>query len=293
MQRHDIVCVHTMVGYLGSTDTYFRKTNGTGYVGTESHYGIGGNWGSDRSSKLDGVVYQWQGREYSADANGEGGPRVISIETADNAPARASSLAPWSPAQVNALINLIAWECSYAAHRACPKTWTCHKGTVWNGVRVAIPPAMIHDTRSTARGLAVHRQGIEHSLGVGKVAGWLRPGCERWSTARGKECPGDARIAQFRGIIIPAVQARLIPEPKPVARTAPPPAPSLEIGDEMVIVGSTDKSDPKRWVLDSSGRRHIPNKAAYDDLVKAGIRVLDPLTPATLKMFPEHSEVKA
>ena len=39
-----ILVFHTMVGYLSSTDAMFHKD---GYRGTESHFGIGGIWGSD------------------------------------------------------------------------------------------------------------------------------------------------------------------------------------------------------------------------------------------------------
>ena len=30
MTGHDIVCLHTMAGYLSSTDRYFRAANGAG-----------------------------------------------------------------------------------------------------------------------------------------------------------------------------------------------------------------------------------------------------------------------
>jgi hypothetical protein len=57
MARHDIVCAHTMAGYLVSTDQYFRIGNGEGYRGTESHYGIGGQWGPDLGGKH--TVGEW------------------------------------------------------------------------------------------------------------------------------------------------------------------------------------------------------------------------------------------
>lgn len=47
MARHDLVVLHTMVGSLTSTDSYFRND---GYGGPESHFGVG----------HDGTVYQWQ-----------------------------------------------------------------------------------------------------------------------------------------------------------------------------------------------------------------------------------------
>ena len=49
-----------MVGYLTSTDDYFRTGNGAGYQDTESHSGVGGRWGGDAKAGLDGTVWQWQ-----------------------------------------------------------------------------------------------------------------------------------------------------------------------------------------------------------------------------------------
>lgn len=206
MRAHDIVCAHTMVGYLSSTDVMFHAN---GFGGTESHYGVGGAWGSDVRAKLDGAVYQWQDRAHTADANLYGNSRVISIETADNAPPLAKNIKPWTEAQLAALVDLIAWECSVAAHAGCPSSWSCHKGSVWSGVEVAIPPVLIPDTRPSRRGLATHRQGVTPAGGVGTLKGYRVSGGEEWSTSRGKECPGDARAKQFEEVVIPRVQAKI------------------------------------------------------------------------------------
>jgi len=180
----DIICVHTMVGYLHSTDTMFKAN---GYGGTESHFGVGGTWGSDRALSLNGVAYQWQDTDYTADANLDGNHRVISIETADNAPKLARDIEPWTPAQVVTIVKLIAALCK----------------------RYDIPPKLIPDTRAGRRGLAYHAQGIDPN----RV-----PNGEKWSSARGKECPGPVRIAQFINEVIPKVQAALTP-PKEVDMT--------------------------------------------------------------------------
>lgn len=209
IKRHDIVCLHTMVGSLTGTNEMFKQN---GYGGTESHYGVGGKWGRDVGENLDGAVWQWQDRAFSADANLDGNYRVISIETADNAPKSPSDIQEWTTKQTEAIIDLVAWECSLAAHADCPSTWACHKGVMWEGVRVAIPPVLIPDTKSTRRGLALHRQGVEPAAGIGKLPGYLVSGGERWSEHAGKECPGDRRVKQFKEIIIPAVQARLKPQ---------------------------------------------------------------------------------
>lgn len=171
MGRHDIICLHTMVGNLTSTDRFFKQN---GWSGTESHFGIGGPWGDG----LDGVIYQWQDDDFRADANLDGNHRVVSIETGDNAPKLAKDIAPWSKAQVAAIVRLVA--------RLCKQH--------------GIPAVLVPDTRSDRRGIAYHRQGVQHSGGT-HPAGFLQPNCERWSNAVGKECPGDARIAQIPEII--------------------------------------------------------------------------------------------
>lgn len=186
MTGHDIVCIHTMVGYLSSTDRYFRVTNGAGYQGTESHYGVGGKWGSDAVAGLDGVVYQWQDIAHQADANLGGNPTTISIETADNA---ARPIAPWTPAQVESLAQLLAWLCAPATHAACPAAWTCR--------REGIPLSLIPDTLPGRRGIGYHRQGCDP---------WRVAGGVKWSDSRGKDCPTETRIAQIPGVIARAVE---------------------------------------------------------------------------------------
>lgn len=186
MTGHDIVCIHTMVGYLSSTDRYFRVTNGAGYQGTESHYGVGGKWGSDAVAGLDGVVYQWQDIAHQADANLDGNSTVISIETADNA---ARPIQPWTLLQCEAIARLLAWLCSVAVHADCPSTWACH--------RDGIPLALIPDTKPGRRGIGYHRQGIDP---------WRVDGGVKWSDSRGKDCPTEARIAQLPAILARAIQ---------------------------------------------------------------------------------------
>lgn len=281
MAGHDIVCAHTMVGSLASSDRYFRDVNGPGYQGTESHYGVGGSWGADVARVLDGVVWQWQDRAHQADANGpDGNGHVISIETADNAPRRASDIAPWTDRQVDALVDLIAWECSPEAHARCPRSWACRRGATWRGVHVAIPPVLIPDTRPGRRGLAVHRQGVRHSRGL-DVPGYLATGGRRWSTSVGKECPGDVRAAQFEAEVIPAVQRRLL---------VPQPAPSegdddMQLSDEVTLgpwaKDVLDQADSKATVgellaLAAAGAVHARNEAtaAKAEAVAAKVEVV-------------------
>ena len=181
MTGHDIVCLHTMAGYLSSTDRYFRAANGAGYIGTESHFGVGGRWGGDARAGLDGTVWQWQPLTHQADANLHGNPTTISIETADNA---ARPIQPWTPKQLDALAHLLAWLSLPATHADCPASWECHTD--------GIPLTLIPDTLPHRRGVGYHRQGCPPNIVPGGVA---------WSTAYGKDCPTQARIDQIPAII--------------------------------------------------------------------------------------------
>lgn len=192
MGAHDIVCVHTMVGSLAGTDSYFEAG---GYGGTESHFGTGGAGETPR---------QWQDLGYTADANLDGNWRVISIENADKGPGfptwSGSAVPAFTSKQVDQLVDLVTWLCSRDAHTECSPTWACHK--------VGIPAAVIPDTRPGRRGIGYHRQGCTGNYPDGRVAGG-----EKWSESLGKICPGDKRIAQLRDDIVPRVAARLKPSP--------------------------------------------------------------------------------
>lgn len=171
MARHDIICLHTMVGSLKGTDRMFHEN---GWGGTESHFGVGGKWGDGN----DGVVYQWQDTEFRADANLDGNDRIISIETGDNFPQDAADIEPWTPKQLEAIVAICVWACR----------------------KYNIPPVLIPDSKPSRRGIGYHRQGVQHSGGT-HPAGFLQPGGEKWSTKVGKECPGPKRIAQIPGIV--------------------------------------------------------------------------------------------
>lgn len=248
---HDIICLHTMVGYLTSTYDYFAQN---GWSGTESHFGVGGKWGRDASRGLDGAVWQFVDTDYQADANLDGNDRVISIETADNAPSLARDIEPWTPAQFEAIAQLVAKLC---------RTYD-------------IPPVLIPDTKQGRRGIAYHQQGVEHSLGVGKVAGFLVAGGERWSTATGKECPGPRRIAQIPALLVRVAQ---ILHPAPVVPA--PTNPGTNDTSSGSGAGSADGSDMgTHEVLTYDGKayerqgfflRYIPTLDELKALEKAGV----------------------
>jgi hypothetical protein len=166
MARYDILCYHTMVGSLWGTDSYFRQG---GYSGTESHFGVG----------YDGQILQWQDTRYRADANLDGGDRVLSVETADMGPGfpawSGSNVPRWTAAQIEANARIAVWA---------------------NRIH-GIPLVLIPNSAQSSRGLGWHRQGIDP---------WRCSTCERWSSSSGKVCPGDRRVAQMPRIIARAQQ---------------------------------------------------------------------------------------
>jgi hypothetical protein len=173
MLRHDLVIAHTMGGNsLSGTDKGFALD---GYVGTESHFGIG----------YDGTIYQWTDTDHMADANVDANDRALSIETADAGAGFAtwsgSNVPAWTDAQIDALVRLITWCCD------------THD----------IPKVMIPDSGASRRGIGAHRQGINSS--PAGQPGYRKPGTETWSLALGKVCPGDRRFEQLKATVVPAV----------------------------------------------------------------------------------------
>lgn len=171
-------------------------------VGTESHFWV------DR----DGVIWQMMDTGREADANRTADIRAISYETEDDSARRGGDILPWSTEQLDAIIRLNTW---LVATHAIP---------------ARLCPA--HD----APGLGWHSMwGFRDPIAqTGAVD-------NPWSHYRGKTCPGRARIAQFREIVVPAVVAAAgRPRPKePAVITAadltadtlapPPGAPGLTV----------------------------------------------------------------
>lgn len=239
MRSHDLIILHTMVGYLTSTDPLFRIYNGAGYIGTESHYGVGGIWGPDLGQALDGAVYQWQDRRYKADANLDAWYRAISIETADNAPHSPADIAAWTTKQMEAIAKIIAWESLPSSHAACPSTWKCHQ--------VGIPIALVPNSLPIHRGVAYHRQGIDP---------WRVAGGEKWSLTDGKVCPGDRRIGQIPTILLRAKQI--------AAESSEPPVPPGDDEDmpttRFSVVGDPDPRRPT-YLINWTTVQHVPDTA--------------------------------
>lgn len=160
------ITVHTMVGTLDGTESYFRGA-GRPY----SHFGLGS----------DGEIRQWQDLAFRAASDLEGNPYAVSIECEDTGPRfprwSGSDVPAFTPEQVDTLIVALSW--------------LCH--------RLGLPKQAITTSCPHERGIGYHRLGVDP---------WRNQACgQRWSSARGKVCPGDRRIHQLLTEIIPRVSA--------------------------------------------------------------------------------------
>lgn len=121
MLRHDIVCIHTIVGTAPAHAAHF-------------------------STHANGRIDQSRDTEFRSAANADGNHRIIAIENEDHGPA----FDPWNvkdghavpaftPQQIESIAQICAW-----AHQT-------H----------AIPLVPCPDSRPNSRGIAYHRQGID------------------------------------------------------------------------------------------------------------------------------------
>lgn len=174
-----IINLHTMVGYLASTERYFSAP-GRAY----SHFGAGGS----------GEIRQWQDLRFKAASDLNGNPYSFSVECEDHGP----DFPPWSGSnvpgftsrQIDALVELIAWLC----------------------VRFNIPPVLLNDSLPGRMGMSYHRLGVNpwrvsggilYSSAYGKVC----PGDRRIKQIREVIAPRvQARIAGSPAPVPPVPQ---------------------------------------------------------------------------------------
>jgi len=128
----------------------------------------------------DGTVEQYIDTDRYSAADLEGNDATVSIETWDGYNGRPGwQPPPWTPAQVVALVALCRWIC--ATHD--------------------IPVRLASDAKigASSRGISWHRLGCDGNfpnLPDPRAGRLQRGGGMHYSTAWGKVCPGDARIAR-------------------------------------------------------------------------------------------------
>lgn len=151
----------------------------------------------------DGTVEQYIDTKYRSASDMQGNDSTISVETAggvNNADGE-----PWTKAQVEALTKL--WK------------WARDTHNIKNQV------AKNTQTNENSAGLSWHRLGVEGNFAgrPGILSSSYKPGGIKYSSARGKICPGDAKILQ-----IPAIWAAAngdVGDVKPAGKPSKP-APS-------------------------------------------------------------------
>lgn len=169
MDRYDVVCIHTIVGFAPAHAAHFSTT-------------------------ADGKILQSRDTAFQSAANLEGNPRVIAVENEDHGPAfsrwlrrlaarakRPGLVAPLFLAGVPPLTDA--------------QVWACAQILAWAHDVHGIPLRLCPSSRPGSRGLAYHRQGIDGNFAGFRFPGRV-PGGEVWSLSIGKVCPGDRRIAQ-------------------------------------------------------------------------------------------------
>jgi hypothetical protein len=113
MTRHDIVCVHTIVGYAPAAAAHF-------------------------STKANGQIIQSRDTKYRSAANLDGNHRVIAIENEDHGPAfgawSGSNVPAFTPQQIEAIAKICAW--AYHTHSIplvlCPDSKPGSRGIAYH-----------------------------------------------------------------------------------------------------------------------------------------------------------------
>jgi hypothetical protein len=166
MQRYDIVCVHTIVGYW--------------YNGKAAHF----------TTDHAGTIRQHRDTKTQSGANLDGNYRIIAIENEDHG---VEYYGGWNTADGHAVPRFTSEQCEAIAEILA-----------WAHKEHGIPLVLCPDSKPGSRGIAYHRQGCDGDGNYagydfpGRVAGG-----EVWTKSYGKVCPGDRRIHQLIDVIIP------------------------------------------------------------------------------------------
>jgi hypothetical protein len=116
----------------------------------------------------DGRIYQYIDTDFQAWATRDGNASMIAVETQGGVNDPQGE--PWTAAQLASLAGIARF-----AH-----------------VTEGVPLRLMQSSRTSERGLGWHRLGCDPVRA---------PGGELWSSAYGKVCPGDAKIAQMPEVL--------------------------------------------------------------------------------------------
>lgn len=182
LTRYDCAILHVDAGGAASLFGQFNNPD----ANASAHFYV----------TYSGKVEQYADTNRQTWTSGAARSRSIGIETQGLGPGK------WTDAQVKALAQLLVW---------------LHKTH-------GIPLVLMPNSRLSAKGIGCHRYGVDGNFPAlpSPQAGRIqRGGGELWSSSRGKECPGNARVLQIPTII--AMAKTLLGgavEPKPQVQPA-------------------------------------------------------------------------
>jgi hypothetical protein len=254
MVRHDIVCVHTIVGKAPAHKAHF-------------------------STSADGEIFQSRDTDLQSGANVDGNPRVIAIENEDVGPSYGvwdtddgHAVPDFTDAQVDAIARICAWAS------------TTH----------GIPLVPCPDSRPGSRGIAYHRQGINGNFGPfafsGRVDGgevWTTsfgkvcPGDRRIRTLLDRIIPRAVAIAS--GGAVPDLQSAQLDQ------TAKAEAADMLVGQDATTGEIWVVSGNTKMKLDAgggtpSGDHHSAGNTGHAD-VDAMLRMIKDSYPGSDPKF--------
>ena len=237
MVRHDVVCIHTIVGKAPAHKAHF-------------------------STAADGEIFQSRDTDLQSGANVDGNPRVIAVENEDVGPAfgvwdtdDGHAVPDFTDAQVESIARICAW--AAATH--------------------GIPLVPCPDSRSGSRGIAYHRQGIDGNFGPfdfpGRVSGgetWtlsfgkVCPGDRRIHTILDRIIPRAVAIAANGPDGGPVVDVRAAE----VSQTARAEAADMLVGQdattgEIWVVSGNTKMRLEPGGGTASGDHHSPGNTGH------------------------------
>jgi len=186
--------------------------------GTHAHFYV----------RKDGTICQQIDTTFRAGTCFEGNSRVIGVETQGGV--TDANNEPWTAAQVEALARL----------------------TAWVNQTHGVPLQLMADSRPQSKGVGYHRLGIDGNFGSYRFGGRVSGG-ELWSKARGKICPGDAKIAQIGQVIARAAELAGKPVTAPVVNPTVP-KPSTNQSQEDTIMSKLPTLD---WRVRKSTKQGV------------------------------------
>lgn len=164
--RTDVIAIHSSASSASSLFGWFSNLKAR--ASSHLHLPYEGLSGLEQYVDLDKVSW----------ATGDGNSRAVSIEVAGVPSGKPNE--PFTDAQVDGLVEIVAFLAR----------------------RYSIPLVAMMSSAPGQRGVGWHRLGVDGNFPAlpSPLAGRRqRGGGERWSSAFGKVCPGDARIEQIVG----------------------------------------------------------------------------------------------